>query len=299
MRHVNASQRQSLASSLESSRSETVKYQEQLTSGLRVTKPSDDPAVYPSAARLRSGLRELESDQRKVDAGQSLLRHHDQALSELTMSARQMKNLVLRAANEGATQQLYDSIAEEVNVMMEQGLSAANTQVGKSYLLSGSKKLTKPFVAQRNGDEITSVAYQGDSAAAPLSLPGGGSLPLSLNGRDVTQGGGSDFFATAIELRDSLRDGKIDADSFLEKFASIEENFVSRRAEAGSVGSYLEEIGTRLDQRKLSLESSLDGLVGADPATTAAHYFASENQTQATLALIGRQDRMSLIDYLR
>ncbi len=299
MRHVNASERQSLASALESSRTETTKHQAQLNSGLRVTKASDDPSAFASASRLRSDLADIEADKKQLQSSQAMLRSHDQALGDLTSTARQMKTLVLRAANEGATQQLYDSIADEVDALLEQSVSAANTQVGKAYLFSGSQKLTKPFEVQRNGDQITGVTYRGDSAPPALGLPGERAMPLALNGRDVIAGGGEDFFTTAVELRDALRAGSIDSDQFIDRMGKIEENFVSRRAEAGAAGSYLEEMNLRLGDQKLALQSTLSDLVGADPASTAANYFASENQTQVNLAMIGRRDRLNLIDYLR
>lgn len=299
MRYISNSARRSLNSQLEESRFETHRFQEQLATGQRIQKPSEDPGAFAAASRIRVSLAELDADGAKLENGETMLRHSDETLAEITTTARQMKNLVLRAANAATNDQVYESIANEVDALLENGLSLANTRVGKSYLFSGSQKTTKPFEVQRTGGSVTSVSYQGDSAPPPLGLPDGRTMPLNLNGRDVVGGSGDDFFQTAIELREGLRSGTIDSDDFLRKFEAIEENFITRRGEAASAGRHLGELSQRLTSRRFELENQTQELVGVDPAQVASKYFQSENQTQVTMALIGRQNELSLIDFLR
>lgn len=299
MRYVSSSAQRKLNSQLEESRFETQKFQEQLSTGQRIQKASEDPGAFAAASRIRVNLAELDADGAKLDNGEAWLRHQDETLGDMTTTARQMKNLALRANNAAVNEQVFESIANEVDSLINRGLELANTRVGKSYLFSGSQKTTKPFEVQRTGGSVTSVAYQGDSAPPPLGLPNGQSMPLNLNGRDVVSGSGEDFFEVAIEFRDALRSGNLDGDDVLQKLEDIEDNFINRRGEAAAAGRHLGELSQRLVSRRFELESQTQELVGVDPAEAASKFFQSQNQTQVTMALIGRQNELNLIDFLR
>jgi flagellar hook-associated protein 3 FlgL len=131
--------------------------QEQVATGSRINRASDDPSAAYRVLGLNSqksllenymdGLMEVVT---MLDMSYTAIDSMKHALSKVTARLTGISGTV------GAT-----GIAEEVNNWLESIVSLANTNHMGQYLFGGSNTGSAPYVVERTDGKITSVTYQG------------------------------------------------------------------------------------------------------------------------------------------
>ncbi|MCA9792963.1 MAG: hypothetical protein KC910_14245 [Candidatus Eremiobacteraeota bacterium] len=299
MRANDARFQRAILNNLESARSRLTGLQEQISSGQRLTRPSEDPSAYARKSRVQAAITRLETDQGMVEESAGSLRYVDQTLGDLTAKVRSLRTIVQRASNGSTGPQLGESMAQEVDSILQSAVNLSNSEINGTYMLSGFKSRTPPFQVQKSGETITSVTYAGDLGSPPLNLPDGKTLNIALNGQSVSSGSGEDFFQTAIELRDALTQPGFDAGPYLDKLEKIESNLLTRRAEAASAGQYLESLSANTGEKLINLNMELQDLSGVDLPSAITQMLSAETTVQATMQVASRVSQLSLVNYLR
>jgi flagellar hook-associated protein 3 len=172
---------------------------QQVSTGLRVNQLSDDPAA--SAAMVTSLAESANIDQytKNVSSLQSRMQTADSALSSVVTSL----NSAITSGTSGATETVSSAnkaaLATQVQGILTNVITAANTAYQGVYLFGGSASTTPPFVQ-------ASTAYtstQG-SLASPLAM----TTPLTPNFTtsisDASTGETMSFRATAGDTIETL-----------------------------------------------------------------------------------------------
>ncbi len=153
--------------------------QEQMTSGKRIAKPSDDPAGIARAERALNAQVRGETAQRALAASRNAMTLSESAIgsaSDLIQSAREA---ILAAGNGTYTAAERKSLAVQIREIRGQLLSVANQSDGSTgYLFGGQGATNPPFVDTPTG--VQSLATGGASNGLP-----GENLPLSVDGSAV------------------------------------------------------------------------------------------------------------------
>ena len=103
---------------------------EEASSGLRLQRPSDDPAGTRRVLDLRHTLASL-------DQFKSLLDGTDTALQDTGTLLLSAKGLALRAASDTVSAEQRSDIAHEVGGLFAQAISLGNSVVHGRYLFAG------------------------------------------------------------------------------------------------------------------------------------------------------------------
>lgn len=170
---------QSSVSILQQRQQQLQQAQEQMTSGKRIAKPSDDPAGIARAERALNAQVRGESAQRALAASRNAMTLSESAIgsaSDLIQSAREA---ILAAGNGTYTAAERKSLAVQIREIRGQLLSVANQSDGATgYLFGGQGATAAPFVDTPTG--VQSLATGGASNGQP-----GENLPLSVDGSAV------------------------------------------------------------------------------------------------------------------
>jgi len=150
--------------------------QQQLTSGKRVNRPSDDPTAAGRAERALASISRIDATQRAVDASEALMAQSESALGdagELLQQARE----ALVAAGSGAFGDAERKIqADHLRGLRQQLLQVANRSDGANgYLFAGQGSSQPPFI-----DAPGAVQYRGTSGETLVA--GSEGLPISIDG---------------------------------------------------------------------------------------------------------------------
>ena len=108
--------------------------QAQLSSGRRLLKPSDDPASIRPALDVRSGRRRLEQLKKNAELASSELGTAEGILHDATDIVSRAQELAVNGANGTLNQGDRDALAIEVDGLLKQLLSVANSRGLSGYL---------------------------------------------------------------------------------------------------------------------------------------------------------------------
>jgi len=139
----------------------SLRAQEQLSSGRRILRPSDDPAGTARALVVRRELSRAERLQAAIAGGGDQLQMATSTLesgSELLTRARE---LLVQSMNGTLSDPDRQAIAEELGEIREQLLEQANAQLDGNYLFGGTRSDAAPWEEVQIG-ALRRVVYRGN-----------------------------------------------------------------------------------------------------------------------------------------
>jgi flagellar hook-associated protein 3 FlgL len=178
-----------------------------LSTGKSLNVPSDDPSQISQDLTITSTIKAENSDASNATAAQNELTFTDATLSSLTSTLQTARNLAVSGATDiipnGSQRPL---IGTQVEGLLEQALSLANTQYGGTYLFAGTGSgTTPPVVAQ--GSPATGVVFNGNNDVRTeiingVHVPVGTTLQAAFN--QGSTNGTPSVFTLLATLRDTL-----------------------------------------------------------------------------------------------
>ena len=158
------------------------KVQEQLSTGLQIVRPSDEPDKAALVTRLEGELSRQASYQDTLKAVNVRLTAEETALKNTSDVLYRFKELAVQAANDTVGPEDRKSIALEMGNLREQILSLANSQDSNgNYLFSGSRSGSPAFSQDATGR----VNYQGDQARMQVNVGDNRRMNLNMPGSDA------------------------------------------------------------------------------------------------------------------
>ncbi len=158
--------------------------QEQMTSGKRVAKPSDDPAAMARAERALNEESRGEAMQRAIAASRNAMTLTESALGDAEDLTQTAREALVKAGNGTYTSSERNALAAQLRQIRAQLLSVANQGDGNgSYLFGGQGANANPFhdgVDASGNPAVTSSAGGGTPSGSNNEY-----LPLAVDGNTV------------------------------------------------------------------------------------------------------------------
>ncbi|MBK8979978.1 MAG: flagellar hook-associated protein FlgL [Planctomycetes bacterium] len=156
----------------------SARLQRQISSGRRVERPSDDPTAAARILPLVADLRALDRMRANGELAKGVLDLGAYSLEQISEHMTTAREIALQAANTTVGGKDRESLADEVDQLLDQLVSLANAQRGGRYLFGGSVDGTAPFVRLDSGDR-TRVVYRGDDRERGVEV--GPGIRMSVN----------------------------------------------------------------------------------------------------------------------
>ena len=132
--------------------------QEQIATGRRILRPSQDPVGASSAMLLRENLGRLDQFDRNANSARSRLEYEEGALAAVNRTLNRWRELALRANNATEPQESRNLIATEMEQLLDDLVQLANTKDGSGrYLFAGNRDGVTPVTNGPGG-----FVYNGD-----------------------------------------------------------------------------------------------------------------------------------------
>ncbi len=157
---------------------------EQLSSGRRILRPSDDPAGTSRALLLRRELAGSERIQAAIGLGRGQL---DQATSTLQHASELLtraRELLLQGMNGTLGDEDRKTVAAELVELREQLLDAGNLRSGDAYLFGGTRTGAAPF-EELSLNGRTRVFYRGNSEEQEIQAGADARVAITMAGDRV------------------------------------------------------------------------------------------------------------------
>ena len=151
--------------------------QEQLTTGKRVNRASDDPAAAARAERALAAETRTDASQRAVDASQNAMTLTESALGDAGDLLQQVREALVAAGNASYSDAERGGVADQIADLRKQLLAVANRTDGAGTYLFGGQG-----VGQRRSSTARRRAVPG-VPGGQTHAASGDALPLTLDGR--------------------------------------------------------------------------------------------------------------------
>lgn len=271
---------------------------QQLSSGRRAIKPSDDPAAMAAVTQLHR--RESQTDEflQSISSVREYLSTADSTLSSVVQSLDRAITLGVEGATDTQSAANRQSLAEDVRGIRDQLLSLANTSFRGGYVFAGTASQTRPFVADTTAPG--GVRYDGNSQVDNIEIGDRRQISKGLSGDKVFASPGTGVFEALGALTAALDNNDIQGvrDS-IGKVRSAFDHVTASRVAYGNGMSQLDSDEQYLNQSKLQIQTRETELIGADPAAAVSQLQQAQFARDATLAAAARTQLMSLLDYLQ
>lgn len=155
--------------------------EQQLGSGLRILKPSDDPTGSVHILNLSSNLDVVKQYDRNIAVATSALSHQESVLQTINDSLQRVRELTVQANNPTNHDSARQSIASEIELRLQEITQLANSRdTNGEYLFSGALVDTPPFIQSGSN-----VLYQGDQTARRVQVGEGAQVQVRDSGDAV------------------------------------------------------------------------------------------------------------------
>lgn len=157
------------------------KTEQQLSSGLRIMQPSDDPAASVKILNLSSNIDVVNQYDRNISVATSTLNHQESVLQTINESLQRVRELTVQANNPTNHDSARKSIAKEMELRLQEITQLANSRdVNGEYMFSGGQIDTPPFI-----ESGSQVLYQGDQGVREILVGEGARVKVRDAGDGV------------------------------------------------------------------------------------------------------------------
>lgn len=280
---------------LEISAGQAARARQQVMSGKRVEKASDDPGAMMRSIEGRGEIAGLETYTRTADTATAKLATLDTTLGAMIDKLEQARVAVTSAQGSVPTAAQREAAAQTLEGIRDALAADLNTTVRGVYLFSGAEATT-PAYARVAG----SWTYQGDASPAVVDIGPGQTVEVSVDGQSIAQGGDAANILNDLEtLITAVRAG--DQTGMATGATAIGRAFDRVTRAQSNVGVDQQAIAERKGQisaSRLGLLARVSEDEDADLAMAISEMNRADTAYRAALGAIGTASRQSLLDYL-
>jgi flagellar hook-associated protein 3 FlgL len=295
--------------------------QNQLSTGMKINKPSDDPVGITFALRYRSELDANAQYTENVSSSLSMLEYTDTTIGQAGEIMQRARELLVGGANGTLEQTSLDAIKVEISQLYNQMVEIGNSQFNGKQVFNGELTGDKPYPTMGVDGTVDLVsnppslkAYQvsSDTGSIKYELSAGMKLGINITGNEVF-GEGVSPTATQAEIEssdnvflllqrayDMLGSGDQKGVSALIKQVDSRMNtMLTKRAEVGAKVNRVDIVQNRLADIEINLKTVQAKTEDADMSEVITNMKTEENVYQASLSVGAQLIRPSLVDFLR
>jgi flagellar hook-associated protein 3 FlgL len=268
---------------------------EQISSGKRINRPSDDPIGITQSMGLNNILSKIDQYQKNIGFGQSWLTATEsslQGISDLIVRGKEIANQ-MATGTYSADQRA--NAAQEVQSLLDQTMEIGNTKVNGRYIFSGYHEQSPAYDQNFN--------YLGDNKDIKIPIGESVQMKINLTGDAVFGPDGdpnNNLFQILTGLRDALQSNDINGvSSALERLNSFQPKIDSDLAEVGSGLNRMENSKNILSNLEQNQTQRLANIEDTDIVQATTDLTAKQTAYQAALYSDAQITQLSLIDFLR
>lgn len=280
---------------IEAAASRLAAMQDQLTSGKRITTPSDDPAGTVQALQIRGELARTAQYGTNSDDASAWLSTADSTYSQVVAALQSARTLVVQGLNSGTAGTTSNAaVAQQLDGLRSSLLSLANTSYDGRPIFGGTT--AGPVAYDSSG------TYVGDDGTVTRAIAPKTTVSVNTSGPGVFggDGGATNVFTLLQNLSAALTSNPSTlSGSALDQMDSAISRVSTAQAMEGSVSQQVQQAQTTQTSVGTSLTTQLSGIEGIDLADAAVRVAAANTSYQAALQTTASIGQLSLLDFLR
>ncbi len=185
---------------------------QELSTGISLNEPSDDPTVIAQDLAVRNDSAVTSQVSQNLTGLNNLLSTTDSTLSSLSSILQSARNLAIEGASDAITSSQRAQIGQQVNQLLEEAIGLANTQYDGKFIFSGTAAPPGSSLVKAVGNPPTAVSSANNIVQQNEELPNGQLVPVNVTLQQAfnlnASNGSPSVFNMLIRLRDTLDNGE-------------------------------------------------------------------------------------------
>ncbi len=292
--------------------SQQFQLQNQVTTGLKLTLPEDNPAGMDQVLNLQTQAGANSQYQTNINELQNSATTASTAMNSLQTLIEQASGIATSADGTTSSQQLSTD-ATQVQGLIQQALQLANTKDAQgNYIFGGTANNAAPFVAATDSTgNVTSVTYQGNTSVAQVAISSALNVTAQTPGANTTGSGptglfadsraGADVFSHLIALQNDLASGNTAAISSTDapNLTHDQNNIISEIGANGVLQSTLQTVSNSATQQSNDLNTQISNQTSANMPETLTQLDQVQSAFQAALQSGVMIMNLSILNYIK
>ncbi|HEY5234457.1 MAG TPA: hypothetical protein VIK35_13085 [Verrucomicrobiae bacterium] len=294
-------------------KSQQTKLQNEVSTGLSISAPSDDPAAMQNTLSDLSSQAAQTQYSSNISTVQSKADTIYSVLQSLQTIANRVGEIATSAGSATNSQPDLNNYASEVTSLIQQAAQLVNSKdpATGQYLFGGTNSGQQPFTVTTDANgNVTGVTYSGNSSVNQTEIASGVTVSVDVPGGNTSGSGaqglvtdsrtGADLFNHLISLQNDLLSGDTSAISGTDttNLQNDENNLTYQVAYNGNVQTRLATASSLATSQSDSLTSLITNASGADLATVLTQLTQAQTAYQAALQSSATIMQLSILNYL-
>ncbi len=269
---------------------------QQVQSGKRLEKASDDPAAMQRAIEGRAEMRAIETYSRTADSATAKLTTLDTTLGAIIDKLQQATVSAVSARGTTATQASREAAALTLEGVRDALAGDLNTTFRGTYMFGGTQATTMPYV------KVAGVwTYQGDQTPMRVEVGAGRTVAIAVDGEALARGADATNVLDELEtLIVAVRAGdNVGMGAGIDALGRAFTRATRTQSQIGVDEQSIFEGQLQLTATRLAVLTRVSKDEDANLADAIADMNRADVAYRAALGAVGTASRTSLLDYLR
>lgn len=273
--------------------------QNQLSSGKKITLPSQDPVVAMMGVSYRSDVNHIQQYQTNVSTAQNWMNSSDSTLNQVDSILQNVRDLVTEASNDTYTSGQRADAAQQVDQLTQQLVTLGNTQVGGQYIFSGSDSANPLLTQDPSTGTVTVNSTALNNPTLAVNVNDGVKMPINVAPNQVFT---ATMFQDLNDLKDTLNNSSstsVDISGFTSKIDSALDSVTHAQADLGAREDRMQMISNWLGTQKTTATQIMANNEDVDYPTALVNLNQQQNVFNASLSVGARIIQQSLVNFLQ
>jgi flagellar hook-associated protein 3 FlgL len=287
---------------------------EQISSGKRINRPSDDPSSFATAERMKTLGNQLARREESIASARTFVDRTQQELDGLADLFTRAREDGVRAADDTRSADDRAAIANELRSIKGEVVDRMNSTQDGEYIFAGNRTDTQPFGADGSANDAAPINGSLDALDGDRTRPIGKNQDLTINvdgkalaqydtdgGDPETITGALDNLIKAVDPADnSPPSGPPDPDisTALGEVEDALDHVISKGSEAGAIGRRLSTAQEQVEAASLEANERRSDAEDTDLATAISELQQRQTQLQAAFQATSSSQQTSLVNFL-
>jgi len=279
------------------------KYQDQLSSGKEIRRPSDDPFGTVRTMGLHKLIDRNDQYLSNIDGAISWLNTTDTALGQIGDSLMRIQELVTAAANGTNSDEELNAYREEILQKIEEIVQSGNTKFDDKYIFGGNITTgDPPFELDKS--TAGQLNFKGDSGVIKKEISPGVTIDINVTGTEILGVSESSEYPNGLsetlnKIVKALEGGETEELSKL--IGDIKDHFnnvLNLRSRVGAKYNRMESVKYKNEEETFNMTEMLSKIEDIDLAEKVMEYAVMETVYMASLMTNAKILQPSLVDFL-
>jgi len=282
------------------------KYQDQLSSGKEVRRPSDDPYAVTRSMSLRTSIKQNEQYLKNIEDSMGWVDMTDSALGHIGDILSRIRELTVKSANGAMSDTDLRSVRYEVEQLVSQIAQIGNTNYDGRYIFGGQLTTEPPFTGDSGVLEYHGAT--GANAILKREISQNVIMEINVPGNWILEGKNGELtedlpsllgrIITALDSGDASSIKEL-GNEILTRLDSHIDNILTLRSEIGAKYNRLEAAKQKNEEETFNMTDLLSKTEDIDFAEKIMHYAVLSSVYNASLSMGARILQPTLLDFLK